>query len=220
MFFRAVSFLVAICFLICCGSPDPKVWEDYAKAKVCYSQGRIDESVSDLGALTARDAAFAPGRLLYGRALFFHRDYDKAREVLSSLQNDHPESVEASLWLVRTLVQLNKPGEAEAILVRLLAFNPDDPRLAYQMALIRENRSDLGGAKDFLVSAEGADEDLALIHFESARLSFQLHNADLARAELTRALGFLSPTSLLRKPIEKLRSNLSPPARTAAEEAR
>jgi len=93
-------------------------------------------------------------------------------------------------------------------LVRLLAVNPDDARLAYQMALIRENRNDLPGALAFLRSAEGADEDLALIHYEAARVSFQLHDAPAARAELDQALGFLSPSSLLRKPLERLRSDL------------
>ncbi len=64
------------------------------------------------------------------------------------------------------------------MLVRLLATNPDDSRLAYQMALIRESRNDLKGAQDFLFSAAGADEDLALVHYEAARVAFQLHDVD------------------------------------------
>lgn len=208
MFFRAASFL-AVLLLVGCGTSDSRQWEDYAKAKLLYSQGRIDEAVKSLATLVQKDGGFAPARLLYGRALYFHRDYDKAREVLSSLGAAHPESVEASLWLVRTLVEQKKPADAEAVLTRLLAVNPDDPRLAYQMALLRENRNDLQGAQDFLTSAEGADEDLALIHYESARVAYQLHNVDRSRQELSQAAGFLSPASLLRKPIERLQADLA-----------
>jgi tetratricopeptide (TPR) repeat protein len=209
LFFKAFSFVAVLFFLAACGTPNSSRREDYVKAKLAYSQGRIDEAVRSLAVLVSKDGSFAPARLLYGRALYFHRDYEKAREVLSALGSDRPESVEAWLWLVRTLVEQKKTSDAEILLIRLMACNPDDPRLAYQMALVRENRGDLQGAQDFLASAEGADEDLALVHYESARVACQLHKADRARAELVQALGFLSASSLLRKPIERLLADLS-----------
>jgi len=207
LFSRVVSLMVLL--VACADSPERSaVNPAYLAAKVLYSQGKIDEAAKALEALLARDGSMAPARLLYGRALYFQRDYPRAKRVLEALQTDHPESVEASLWLVRTLMQLHS-FEAESLLARLLAVNPDDPRLAYQMALIREQKNDLPGARGFLLSAAAADEDLALVHFEAARVAFQLHNAGVAQAEITRALGFLDPSSLLRKPLERLQADLN-----------
>jgi len=206
--FLRIGSLLTLVALLSCGESGSAVPQKYVEAKLLYAQGRIDEAVRDLEALVAQAGSFAPARLLYGRALYFQGDYDRAGTVLTALRGDHPESVEASLWLVRTLVSKDRPAEAEQLLVRLLAVNPDDPRLAYQMALIRVNRNDLPGALGFLRAAATADEDLALIHYEAARVSFQLHDGPTARAELAQALGFLSPGSLLREPIERLQRDL------------
>jgi predicted Zn-dependent protease len=196
--------------LISCGTPGTKTAEAYAHAKAAYAEGKIEEALQELAVLLARDGSFAPARLLYGRTLYFHRDYENARQMLERLSVDRPDSIEASLWLVRTLIQLQKPSDAEAVLVRLLAVNADDPRLAYQMGLLREARNDLAGAQAFFKSAALADEDAAPVHFESARLYYQLRQNTDARAELTRALAMLSYQSLLRKPMEELLAGVKP----------
>jgi tetratricopeptide (TPR) repeat protein len=196
--------------LVSCGAEPAKTVEAYAHAKVAYAQGRIDDAMHELADLLSRDPSFAPARLLYGRALYFHRDYESARRILERLTADRTDSVEASLWLVRTLVQLQKPSEAEALLVRLLTVNPDDSRLAYQMGLIKEGRNELAAAQEFFQSAALADEDAALVHFESGRLYYQLRRTADARAELARALAMLGPQSLLRGPIEELIAGVKP----------
>ncbi len=196
--------------LVSCGEPVTKTAGAYAHAKASYAEGKIEDALHELAALLARDSSFAPARLLYGRALFFHRDYETARQVLERLAADRPDSVEASLWLVRTLAHLQKPDAAEAILVRLLTVNADDGRLAYQMGLLRENRNDIKGAQEFFKSATLADEDAALVHFELARLCYQLRQNTDARSELTRALTMLGPQSLLRKPMEELLAGVKP----------
>jgi len=192
-----------------CAGPGANVARQYAEAKVLYAEGKIDEAARALEAVLARSGSFAPARLLYGRALYFRQDYGRAEAVLAALHGDQPSSVEAALWLVRSLVQQGKTAEAETRLTRLLAVNPDDPRLAYQMALLREEHNDLTGALGFLRSAAGADEDLALVHYEAARVAFQLNDAPSAQAELARAVAFLSPTSLLRQPLERLAGELA-----------
>jgi predicted Zn-dependent protease len=196
--------------LVSCAAPGAKTAEAYAHAKAAYAEGKIEDALHELVALLARDGSFAPARLLYGRTLYFHRDYENARQVLERLAADRPDSVEASLWLVRTLIQLQKPSDAETILVKLLSVNADDPRLAYQMGLLRETRNDLKSAQEFFQSATLADEDAALVHFESARVYYQLRqNAD-ARTELTRTLAMLGPQSLLRRPMEELLAGVKP----------
>ncbi len=216
MFFKAAraALLIPLAGLAmaCAAKPDPTVWEDYARAKIVYSRGQMTQAVDSLGKLVSRAGGFAPARLLYGRALYFQRDYNRAHEVLGSLVKDHPESVEAALWLIRTELEQSQTAEAEGRLARLLEVNPDDSRLAYQMALIRENRNDLVGAKDFLTSAATTDEDLALIHYEAARVGYQLHDMPQAKAELVLALAILPERSLLRKPLERLQKDLNSPA--------
>ena len=207
MFFRIASVLLLL--LVSCGAP-PQNAEPYAHAKAAYAEGRIEDAMKELELLLKKDAGFAPARLLYGRALYFHRDYVSAKNVLERLAADRPDSVEASLWLVRTLVQLQKVSEAEAVLVRLLSVNPDDGRLAYQMALIRETQNDLSGVQDFLRSASVADEDAALVHFELARLYYQRRQNAEARAELVRALAMTGPGSMLRRPMEQLLAGVKP----------
>jgi Flp pilus assembly protein TadD len=201
---------VIVVAFVSCGIPQNKIAGDYGRAKLLYSQGRIDEALRALESLVARAGGFAPGRLLYGRTLYFHHDYEKAKEVFSALQKDRPESLEASIWLVRTLAQLHKSSEAEALLVQLLEVNPDDPRLAYQMALLRELHNDLPGSSSFLDSAATFDEDLALVHFEAARVRQQLHDVEGSRRELRKTLGVLPEGSLLQGPVEKLLSDFGP----------
>jgi len=199
-----------VCFVVACkpAAPDAKALSTYAQAKIVYESGNPAEAVKSLTALCRDWPDFKQAAFVRGRALYFTADYQGAGEVFRKLTLEHPQGIEAALWLVRCLQAQNQLAQARTLLEQLRELNPDDTRILWLLALQSEDENKPNEAMSFLQLAGNGDADMALVHLEIARISFQWGQLDKSRAEIKRTIAMLEEGSPIRDSALQLSARL------------
>lgn len=197
--------LLAIACLACAGrKPDDRLVQEFIGAKAQYERGELSAALDVLRKVYDRDPTFFQASFLYGKAAYFRGEASTAYKVFASLGAAYPDSVESALWLARCRFDAKLVKEAEAGLSRLLARNPDDARILFQLAVVREAQGKPQDALVYLKRAQAGSDDQALAYLESARLYYQIGDAAAAKADLSRASAVAEPASPLRAAIRQL----------------
>jgi len=204
---RSVTvFLAAFLLLGGCAQsqlPDAALTE-YLKAQDFYVRGQI-EAASAVFARVARDyPRFYQARLMEAKALYLLGGIPEAEKKLSDLVDGLPSYHEAAIWLARIEVERGNIPVAERRLSDLLAYDSQDPRLLYLMAVVRTDQGRLQEAITYLGKAAAFEEEFARVHLDLGRLYFRFALREKANGELARTLALLPSGSPLRGPVEEL----------------
>ncbi len=184
--------------------PPDAALKRYLQAQDFYVRGQI-EAASAIFARVAKDyPRFHQARLMEAKALYLLGRIADAERKLKDLVDSHPSYHEAAIWLARIEVERGDTGAAERNLSDLLAYDSQDPRLLYLMAVVRTDQGRLQEGISFLAKAAAFEEELARVHLDLGRLYFRFALREKAQGELARTLALLPSESPLREPVEEL----------------
>ncbi len=203
------SLAAAIALTGCTPSrPPEEALKEYLKAQDFYLRGQI-EAASAVFARVARSYPhFYQARLMEAKSLYLQGKTPEARARLAELVDHLPQYHEAEIWLARIEVERGDEALAERRLAGLLAYDSQDPRLLYLMAVVRSDQGRLQEAITYLGKAAAFEEELARVHLDLGRLYHRFALRDKALGELERTLTLLPPESPMREPVRSLIARL------------
>lgn len=200
----AATLALLVFFLLAgCNNAAPDL-AAYLSAKQRYAAGDLVGSETLLADILRSDRDFSQARLLLGKSQLLLGKFLEAETTLHTLVQDVPAYREAHLWWLRSLIQLERTGEARAALEGLLAWDPDDPRLLLLMAEVAA----LDGITEEMIAMHAraslyADE-LARGALRMGRAFYALGEVSRARLAVAEAGRLIAPDSILRSAVAEL----------------
>jgi len=204
---RCIPVLPAVLLLLAgCTQPPPTeaALKEYLKAQDFYVRGQIEAASAIFARVAKSCPRFHQARLMEAKALYLLGRTEQARQELADVVDRFPRYHEAAIWLARIEVERGDTGAAERRLSELLAYDSQDPRLLYLMAVVRTDQGRLQEAITYLGKAAAFEEEFARVHLDLGRLYHRFALREKAREELSRTLALLPAESPLREPVEEL----------------
>ncbi len=199
------GILVASCR---CGGMGDDELEAYKGAKAHYLRGEYAEAIQKLGAGDSASRESHQALLLLAKCHFMIGEPDKAEQILVSLTERIPGYADARIWLVRSYLALGRLDDSGRELERALEFNGDDPRLLQLMAELSEARGKGRDAIDFYSRAASFGDELARVELSLSLIYNRFGQGERALFHLGRSRAFLSPESVLSRPLSELEERM------------
>ena len=176
----------------------------YAKASSVYREGRYTEAADMLSG----EKAFAPALLLRGKAQFFSGMDNEAERSLNRVLALRPGNTEASLYLARLNREKGNLKDAQQLIERILA---DDPQNIRALRLAAELARDTGPegeviAAAYIDQAAEAAAESALVFLDRARSRWINGDSALALDDLGRAKALMPDNNPMLRSIMTLES--------------
>ncbi len=210
-----VCSLCIICAFIACSEEKQSIQEidaealsNFLQARGSYSKGDLSTAEKEFRRLALNSPSFFQARLMLGKTLFLQEKTTAAEEVLVELLADFPAYREAQLWLLRCLYRSGRLEEAGVRLDALLAYDPQDPRLLYQRALVYEEREELEHALETLSKAALFREEFSRVFLDLGRLYHRFALSDPAVRNLETSLALLPEKSAMRPGVSQILTQL------------
>lgn len=122
-----------------------------------------------------------------GYLLWTQKQYpEAAQEFQAELAND-PNHAQATLYLADADIQMNKQGEAEPLLRRVIKFNPEFGLAHLDLGIIASDAGRIEEALKELTLAEKQMPNEVNVHWRLGRLYRTMGNKELAKAEFDKA---------------------------------
>jgi len=182
--------------------------EAYKGAKAHYLRGEYAEAIQKLGAGDRPSRESHQALLLLAKCHFMIGAPDKAERILVSLTERIRGYADAQIWLVRSYLALGRLDDSGRELERALEFNGDDPRLLQLMAELSEARGKGRDAIDFYSRAASFGDELARVELSLSLIYTRFGQGERALFHLGRSRAFLSPESVLSRPLSKLEERI------------
>lgn len=205
-----VPFLCACAFLFSCrhdAIPEEEL-ASYVSAKGLYLSG---DYAGALKLLSGEKSSAKGGHrtlLLRARCHFMRGEPGEARKILADLTGRMPEHAEARIWLIRSSLALGRLDDAERELEEALEFNGEDPRLLQLMGEVSDARGNGRNAMDYYSRAASFCDELARVELSLSLIYGRYGQRERALFHLGRSRAFLSPESVLSRPLSELEERL------------
>jgi len=180
----------------------------YLGAKGLYLSGDYAGALRLLGCEGSSAKRGHSALLLEAKCRFMQGEPEEARRILADLAARMPGYVEALIWLVRSNLALGRLDDAERELERALEFNGEDPRLLQLMGELSETSGDGRNAIDFYSRAASFCDELARVELSLSLIYGKYGQGERALFHLGRSRSFLSPESVLSRPLSDLEERL------------
>ncbi len=142
---------------------------------------------------------------MYGKSQFFLGNITNAGLIFKELYGKFSGFTDAGFWQARVLFNSGEMEASEKLLKKLLSFQPDNPEILYQLALISLEKNRIPDALSFLKKASLFGDRFALVYFQLGRLYHQLGLTQKSAEELSKAEVLLTKKSPLYNSVKSIK---------------
>ncbi|NOY07784.1 MAG: hypothetical protein GXP33_02950 [Spirochaetes bacterium] len=181
----------------------------YLSAKNSYEKGDFSSAASEFKEIYQKYPAFYQAGFMYGKSQFFLGNTSGAGLIFKNLYGKFPGFTDAGFWQARVLFNSGQSEASGKLLKKLLSFQPDNPEILYQLALISLEKNRIPDALSFLKKASLFGDRFALVYFQLGRLYHQLGLMQQSAEELSRAEVLLTKKSPLYNSVKLIREKVT-----------
>ncbi len=198
----AAAALVALALAAssCGRSPSDAQLRSYAEAAARFEEGDFAAAKRALGGA----GELPPARILSGKIDWYGGDAASAERAFRAAAKAAPASVEARVWLARSLRSLGKEEEAAKLVESVLSDDPGEVRSLRMAAEAASERGDAASAAAYLDRALGSAGELAFAYIDRARLRWIAGDGEAALDDLGKATALLPADSAAARAARKL----------------
>ncbi|MDA3811114.1 MAG: hypothetical protein PF518_12400 [Spirochaetaceae bacterium] len=194
--------MLVILFFSCSSKDIPQeVLADYLIAKKSYESGEVKKANGIFKEISDNYSSFYQARFMYGKTEYFLENMEKSMEIFLEIKNDKTDFFDAAFWYGRLLLQTGNTDLAESEFLRLLSLNSQDPRIMYQLALIKTEKNDISSALDYLKKASLFKEEYAQVFLQEGKIFYSFDLYDKSIDSLNNSLALLPEQNILRPAI-------------------
>jgi len=139
-----------------------------------------------------------------GKSVFFLGDVASAAAIFFKLNQKKPDHFDSAFWHARCLAQLGKTEDAEEEYLQLLSINSQDPRILFQLALLKLEQEQIPDALEYLRRAALFGEEMAMMLIRLGRVYYRYGLFDEALEEMEKAKILLGKGHTLEQSILSL----------------
>lgn len=200
---RAAStalILLALFAASCDSPPSDLELRSYAEAAARFEEGDFVAAKRALGGA----GNLPPARILSGKIAWYGGDAAGAERSFRAAAKAAPASVEARVWLARSLRSLGREAEAAKLVESVLSDDPGEVRSLRMAAEAAGERGEAASAAAYLDRALGSAGELAFAYIDRARLRWIAGDGNAALDDLRKAAALLPANSAAVRAARKL----------------